>query len=281
MKSYDVFLSHSARDKEFVRRLCTDLESFGYRVCVDETYLTLGDILSSRLEEAIRESRFLAVVHSLSSVGSIWVKRECAYAKEQGVPVVPVVLEKVAIDDQLSGQIYADFTQPTDQHAYHRAFHDLLRMLGRSVASPRELTIYSSGLARGWLNSSWEAICTERFQWSPESTCCFRAVLSDFGGIAFVFRSGVDTSPFSRLDFALHGGDLGGQKLKVFFNDRIGNGILNQYPLEPLPAGTWLKVSVPLEDLGAEHTIIFKVNWSHAHDDLSGPVYLADVRMVA
>jgi hypothetical protein len=106
-------------------------------------------------------------------------------------------------------------------------------------------------------------------------------VLSPFGGIAFVFRSGVDTSPFSRLKFALHGGVLGGQKLKVFFNDRIGNGILNQYALEPLPPGTWLKVSVPLEDLGADHTIIFKVNWSHAHDDLSGPVHLADVRMVA
>jgi hypothetical protein len=201
--------------------------------------------------------------------------------KAQKVPVVSVILEKDSIDDPLSEQFYADFTQPADQHAYHRAFHDLLRMLGRSVTSPRELLIYSSGLAPGWLNSSWEAICTERFQWSSESICCFRAVLSPFGGIAFVFRSGVDTSPFSRLKFALHGGALGGQKLKVFFNDRIGNGILSQYPLEPLPAGTWLKVSVPLEDLGAERTIISKVNWSHAHDDLSGPVHLADVRMVA
>ena len=281
MKVYDVFISHSSEDKEFVRRLCTDLEIYGYRIYLDETHLNLGDMLSSRLEEAIRESRFIAVVYSCSSSGSIWVNQESNYARAHGVPLVPVVLEKDSIDSHLSKQLYADFTKSVDQHAYHRAFHDLLRMLGRSVVPPRELTIYSSGLARGWLNSSWEAICTERFQLPAETTYCFRATLSPFGGIAFVFRSGVNTSPFSRLEFSLHGGAVGGQKLKVFFNDKIGNGMLDPHSLDPLPAGTWLKSSIALKDLGARHTIIFKVNWSHEHDDLSGPIHLADVRMVA
>jgi hypothetical protein len=51
--------------------------------------------------------------------------------------------------------------------------------------------------------------------------------------------------------------------------------------LEPLPPDRWQNHSISFTELDAEDTIIFKVNWSHAHDAMLGPIYLADVRLAA
>jgi hypothetical protein len=196
-----------------------------------------------------------------------------------GVPVIPILLDQVSLTDETREQFYADFTHRDDQHAYHRAFHDVLTLLGMPKPSG-ELHIYADGLSRGWLNSSWDARCTERYTMDDGhggGRCCFRAHLLPFGGVAFVFRSGIDTSPFSCLQFSLHGGDTGGQAIKVFVNDRIGNGMRNQVSLKPLPSRSWRAHSVSLDELDAARTIIFKVNWSHAHGDLTGPIHLAEV----
>ncbi len=42
------------------------------------------------------------------------------------------------------------------------------------------------------------------------------------------------------------------------------------------PANRWESFLISLDDLDAKDTIIFKINWSHATGDLSGPIYLAD-----
>jgi hypothetical protein len=277
---FDVFVSHSAEDKDFVRRLRVDLEVCGYKLWVDETYLRVGDALSSEIEQAIRDSRFLAAVHSRHSAASEWVRRECAYAAAQGVPVIPVVLDRESITHELRELVYADFSRPDDQPAYHRAFHDMLTLLGTTSSALSELAIYSSGLSPGWLNSSWDATSVERYTLGDgDYVTCFRAELFRFGGIAFVFRSGIDTAPFSYLCFSLHGGQRAGQKMKVFVNDQIGNGIRNQVRLQALPPNSWRSYSVSLKYLDAERSIIFKVNWSHATGALSGPICLADVRL--
>lgn len=278
MARFDVFISHSAKDKDFVRRLRTDLEVYGYQVWLDETYLTIGNGLSSALEQAIRDSRFVAAVRSRSSATSPWVEQECQFAASVGVPVIPVVLDRDSLDDDTAARFYADFTGPDDQHAYHRAFHDVLNVLGTTSGQRGDLCVYSQGLSRGWLNSSWDARCMERCRIDDsQGLCCFRADLRPFGGVAFVFRSGISTAPFSYFRFSLHGGETGGHKMKVYLNDRIGNGMLNQVPLDPLPGAIWTPFSVSLAELDAEHTVVFKVNWSHAHGDLSGPIYVAEV----
>lgn len=278
MARFDVFISHSAADKDFVRRLRTDLEVYGWRIWLDETYLTIGDRLSPMLERAIRDSRFVVAVRSRNSTTSPWVEQECRFAASVGVPVIPVVLDRDSLDEDTAARFYADFTRRDDQHAYHRAFHDVLKMLGTTSGQRGDLCVYSKGLSIGWLNSSWDARCAERCRIDDgEGSCCFRADLHPFGGVAFVFRSGIDTAPFSCFRFSLHGGETGGHKLKVFMNDRIGNGMRNQVSLDPLPGGIWTPFSVSLVELDSEQTVIFKVNWSHADGDLSGPIHLADV----
>ncbi|MFI5954905.1 toll/interleukin-1 receptor domain-containing protein [Cryptosporangium sp. NPDC051539] len=280
MPGHDVFLSHSAWDKEMARRLKTDLEVYGYTVWLDESELVVGSSLSPAIQAAIRGCRFLAALYSVNTIESVWVGRERRLAADAGIPVIPIALD--AADPALidSGSFYVDLTRPDDQHAYHRAFHDLLRRLGAPTEVPSRLQVYSDGLCRGWLNSSWQASCRERVSYDGRSVA-FRAELRPFGGIAFVFRSGISTAPFSSLRFSLHGGDPGGHKMKVFVNDRIGNGIRNPVALDPLPSGQWCDYTLSLEELDAENTIIFKVNWSHEQDELSGPLHLADVEFVS
>jgi hypothetical protein len=274
--TYDVFISHSAKDKEFVRRLRTDLEIYGYKVWVDEIYLAVGSELYPELRDAIRHSRFCAVVYSQNSQASPWVERERMFAIGARIPVIPIVLDRASVPDEVSEQVYADFTELSDQHAYHRALHSVLSLIGTAITPPNELPVYSDGLTRGWLNSSWDAKCVEEYVMADSGRVCFRAELASFGGVAFVFRSGISTAPFSSLMFSLHGGEIGGQILKVFLNDRIGNGMRNQVPLDALPGNRWQSFLISLDDLDARDTIIFKVNWSHATGDLSGPIHLAD-----
>jgi len=278
MAKFDLFVSHSAKDKEFVRRLRTDLEIYGCRVWVDETYLSVGSALSTGLEQAIRESRFVAVVYSRDAMISPWVEHERLYAVANGIPVIPIVLDRGSLNSEVSSQVYADFTDLDDQHSYHRALHDVLSLLGTGASSSGVLHVYTDGLAPGWLNSSWDARCIERYTIGDGPVpVCFRASLYPFGGIAFVFRSGINTAPFSRFRFSLHGGGIGGQAMKVFLNDRIGDGMRNQMPLAPLPANQWESFDISLAELDAVNTIIFKVNWSHATGDISGPVDVANV----
>jgi hypothetical protein len=277
MAKYDVFISHSAKDKGFVRRLRTDLEVYGYKVWLDEMHLAVGSALYPGLEDAIRNSRFLAAVYSRNSLATPWVARERLFAAAEGIPVIPILLDNDGLTDELSGQIYADFRESNDAHIYYRAFHDVLRVLGTAINPPDELPIYSNGLTPGWLNSSWDATCVKQYVMEDSGKICFRADLRPFGGIAFLFRSGITTSPFACLKFSLHGGKAGGQALKVYFNDRIGNGILNQVPLQSLTSNRWESLCISLADLDAESTIIFKVNWSHASGEINGPIHLADV----
>lgn len=278
MPSWDVFLSHSAVDKDFVRRLAVDLGVYGYTAWLDEDHLRIGSALTPALRAAIEDSRFVAVVHSPSSADSLWVKQEREYALLRGVPVIPIVLDRAVVAGVMLDQVFADFTLRDDQHAYHRALHDVLIMLGHPTEPPERLQIYACGLSRGWRHSSWDARCSDPYD--HDDGPCLSALLFPFGGVAFEFRSGINTTPYSGLEFRLHGGREAGQRIKVFVNDRIGNGVRTPIQLDPLPDDGWHTVTLPLTGLDANDTIIFKVNWSHVSGEISGPIYLNDVALV-
>ena len=57
---YDVFLSHSAKDKAVVRPLAERLRQDGLKVWLDEWVLKPGDSLPAKIEEGLEHSRVLA-----------------------------------------------------------------------------------------------------------------------------------------------------------------------------------------------------------------------------
>jgi TIR domain len=92
---FDVFLSHNSKDKPAVREIKTRLLERNVSVWLDEDELRPGISWQEILEDAIRESRSVAVFLGASGVGP-WTNEEMRAALDLAVhdkkPVIPVLL---------------------------------------------------------------------------------------------------------------------------------------------------------------------------------------------
>ncbi len=109
-----VFLCHSSIDKEFARKLATDLTLAGARVWLDEAEIKVGDSLVKKISEGLEEMDFVGVLLSPDSVSSEWVQRELGAAlaieiNERRVKALPLLLRDCPIPTLLKDKFYADF----------------------------------------------------------------------------------------------------------------------------------------------------------------------------
>jgi hypothetical protein len=74
--TYDVFLSHSAKDKPVVRALAERLRGDGLRVWFDEWEIRIGDNIPAKIEEGLERSRVLVLCMSRHAFGSDWAALE-------------------------------------------------------------------------------------------------------------------------------------------------------------------------------------------------------------
>jgi len=74
--NYDVFLSHSVKDKPIVRELAERLRNHGLRVWLDDWVLKPGDHVQARIEEGLEQSRVLVFCMSANAFGSEWAQLE-------------------------------------------------------------------------------------------------------------------------------------------------------------------------------------------------------------
>ncbi len=80
--TYDVFLSHSAKDKAVVRDVAERLRKDGVKVWFDEWVLKPGDSIESpqsktaKIEEGLERSRVLVLCMSAHAFGSDWAQLE-------------------------------------------------------------------------------------------------------------------------------------------------------------------------------------------------------------
>lgn len=134
---HGIFMSHTHADKPFVRRLRDDLLMRGVpRVWIDEAEINIGDSLSAKIEEGMKETRYIGVVLSTRSIRAPWVKKELDIAMNReiasgDVVVLPLLYEKCELPTFLEGKLYADFTEP---NAYDEALAKLLRRLRISIS---------------------------------------------------------------------------------------------------------------------------------------------------
>ena len=73
---YDVFLSHSAKDKAVVRPLAERLRKDGLKGWVDEWVLKPGDSIPAKIEAGLEHSRVLVLCMSAQAFGSDWAQLE-------------------------------------------------------------------------------------------------------------------------------------------------------------------------------------------------------------
>ena len=114
-----VFISYSAEDSHFARSLSKALKERSMGVWFDQQELRVGDSLTKRIGQALRDQDFIIVVLSPASVRSRWVQTELAEAmtreiKQKRVVVLPVIYRECEIPPFLTDKKYADFTADSD-----------------------------------------------------------------------------------------------------------------------------------------------------------------------
>lgn len=112
----DLFLSHSSRDKDFVRRLGEDLTFCEIDPWFDEWEIQPGDSLFDRIGDALEKSRYAAIVLGDHFSDSDWARTELkqALAKERragSVYVLPILCGHSSIPAFLEDKVFIDFRE--------------------------------------------------------------------------------------------------------------------------------------------------------------------------
>lgn len=73
---YDLFLSHSSKDKAVAQPLAERLRKDGLKVWFDEWEVKPGDSILAKIEEGLEHSRVLVLSMSAHAFGSDWAQLE-------------------------------------------------------------------------------------------------------------------------------------------------------------------------------------------------------------
>ncbi len=110
---FDVFLSHSSKDKHLVRPIAERLRADGLKVWFDEFILEPGDSIPSKINHGLENSRTLALFMSANAFGSDWAELEGGtylfrdpLNKERRL--IPVRLDDAEIKGALKQFLYID-----------------------------------------------------------------------------------------------------------------------------------------------------------------------------
>jgi WD40 repeat protein/GTPase SAR1 family protein len=116
---FDVFVSHSSKDKRLVRSIAMRLKSAGLKVFFDEWEIAPGDLIGQRIEHGLQASRNLLLCMSPNSVKSDWVKlehqtflfRDPTNSRRR---FIPLLLEECKVPDILRQFLYLDWRDKSD-----------------------------------------------------------------------------------------------------------------------------------------------------------------------
>ena len=105
-----VFISHSSKDKRFVRKLKEDLNENSISTWFDEDQLKVGDSLLEKLEDSIEDSTHFMIILSPHSVKSQWVKCELENAIEINQKIIPIKYQDCKIPPELKKYLHLDLS---------------------------------------------------------------------------------------------------------------------------------------------------------------------------
>jgi hypothetical protein len=139
---YDVFVSHSSKDKEKAKFLAKDLENLGYKVWFDSNEIEGSEDWIKEIEKGVDTSSVMVVIWTENAANSVWVEREIARADDQKKPVIPLVFDDAKITSILLQRIqYLDFRQ-----GYHAPFQELVSLLLRLLENSQKPLPQATGL---------------------------------------------------------------------------------------------------------------------------------------
>jgi len=99
--AHDVFLSHSAQNREVADAVCAALEKAGIRCWVAPRDVRPGRSFPGEITRAIQQSKVMLLIFSSHSNNSEQVLREVQLATDSRLPIVRFRIEDVALTDDL------------------------------------------------------------------------------------------------------------------------------------------------------------------------------------
>jgi TIR domain-containing protein len=111
----DLFLSHSSRDKDAVRRIAEDLGFLEVDAWLDEWELQAGDSLYDVISAALEKASHVAVVIGDNYADSRWARDELKQARarerrrKEGV-IIPLVCGSAPVPPFIEDRVYLDLT---------------------------------------------------------------------------------------------------------------------------------------------------------------------------
>jgi len=111
---YDVFLSHSAKDKSVVRPLAERLRQDGLKVWFDEWVLKPGDSIPAKIEEGLEHSRVLVLCMSANAFGSDWTQLEAGTFRfrdplNKERRFIPLLLDDAPVKGSIAQFLYVNW----------------------------------------------------------------------------------------------------------------------------------------------------------------------------
>lgn len=130
--SYDVFISYSTQDREWVRgELLPRLEASGLKACIDYRDFGVGAPIATEIERALLTSRKTLLVLSPTYLGSDWTAFENVMLQtldpiNRTRRLIPLRKAKCDLPLRIAYLIYVDFAEPDDvQFAWERLLNAL------------------------------------------------------------------------------------------------------------------------------------------------------------
>lgn len=120
-----VFLSYSITDKGLAERIEHDLERDGFHVLNIPSMTTVGENISTRIEEAMSHSNALILLASEHAPTSRWIDKEVSYALQNKLRILPVVTSESAyVPEKI-----ADIKYVSVKDSYDAGYKELKRAL--------------------------------------------------------------------------------------------------------------------------------------------------------
>jgi small GTP-binding protein len=123
--TFDVFLSHSSKDKDAVRVIAERLKGDGLRVWLDEWELKPGDHIPAKIEEGLEHSRVLVLCMSANAFSSDWATLEAGTFRfrdplNKDRRFIPLRLDDAPIKSSLAQFLYIDWSAGNNALVYSK-----------------------------------------------------------------------------------------------------------------------------------------------------------------
>ena len=168
---FDVFLSHSSKDKAVVRAVAERLQKDGLEVWFDEWELKPGDSIPAKIEEGLEHSRVLVLCMSANAFGSDWAQLEAGTFRfrdplNKERRFIPLRLDDAPIKGSLAQFLYINWL-PADREQEYAKLLEACRPPAKPTAA-EAAGRGRAGCRKGPSNSTTSAGRSSAYAFSPD-----------------------------------------------------------------------------------------------------------------